>query len=316
MATDYKHLSVLLPETLDALAIRDDGIYVDATYGRGGHSAAILQALGSEGHLLAMDRDPQAVSDANKRFAGDDRFSIEARPFSMLEQTIGEYGWKGKVNGVLFDLGVSSPQLEDPDRGFSFRQDGPLDMRMDTTQGMTAEQWLNDAGEKEIADVIYRYGEERFSRRIARAIVRARTSEPISRTAKLAAIVSAAIPKREPGKDPATRTFQAIRIHINKELQEIESALPQVLNVLAPGGRLACISFHSLEDRLVKRFMRDQARGDNYPVDLPVTHDMLDPKLRLLGPAVRPGAEEVESNPRARSASLRVAERVGVIDAA
>ena len=316
MATDYKHLPVLLPETLDALAIRNDGIYVDATYGRGGHSAAILQALGSEGHLLAMDRDPQAVSDARKRFAGDDRFSIEARSFSMLEQTIDEYGWNGKVNGVLFDLGVSSPQLEDPDRGFSFRQDGPLDMRMDTTQGMTAEHWLNNAGEKEIADVIYRYGEERFSRRIAKAIVRARTSEPINRTARLAEIVSAAIPKREPGKDQATRTFQAIRIYINKELEEIESVLPQALNVLAPGGRLVCISFHSLEDRLVKRFMRDQAKGDNYPVDLPVTQDMLNPKLRLLGPAVRPGKEEVESNPRARSATLRAAERLEVSNAA
>jgi len=307
-----RHLPVLLDEVIDALAIQSTSFYVDATYGRGGHATAILQALGSEGRLLAMDRDRQAVSDAKTRFAGDERFMIEARPFSMLEQTVSEHGWTGKVAGILFDFGVSSPQLDDAERGFSFREDGPLDMRMDTGAGQSAADWINSAGEKEIADVIYRYGEERFSRRIAKAIIHARAEAPITRTVELANIITKAIPKHEKGKDPATRSFQAIRIFINHELEEIESVLPQAMNVLAPGGRLACISFHSLEDRLVKRFMQKHAKGDDYPVDLPVTQDMLRPNLRLIGSAVRPGAKELERNPRARSATLRVAERLGV----
>lgn len=311
METDYQHTSVLLPEAINALAISADGFYVDATYGRGGHSQAILQALGPAGQLLAMDRDAQAVEHGKKRFADDKRFSIVAGSFSMLEKTVTERGWLGKVSGVLFDFGVSSPQLDDSSRGFSFRNAGPLDMRMDTASGKTAAEWLSSADEKEIADVIYRFGEERFSRRIASAIVRARQETPVTDTAQLAKIVSAAIPKQEPGKDPATRSFQAIRIFINNELKEIESVLPQTLRVLASGGRLVCISFHSLEDRIVKRFMRDQVKGDDYPVDLPVTQDMLHSRMRLIGPVIRPGAEEAERNPRARSAVLRAAEYLG-----
>ena len=305
---EHAHLPVLLDEVLIALDLRSDGIYVDATFGRGGHSGVILNRLGPEGRLLALDRDPQAVEVARKKFADDARFEIVRGPFSMLAQTVDERGWSGKVAGILLDLGVSSPQLDDAQRGFSFRFEGPLDMRMDPDSGMSVADWLAQAEEKEIAGVIREYGEERFARRVARTICHERVIAPIDTTQRLASIVSQAVPTREPGQHPATRTFQALRIYINREMDELRSVLPQALQVLAPGGRLAVISFHSLEDRIVKQFMRNEARGDDFPPDLPVTHDQLNPRVQLVGKAVRPTQAEINRNPRARSATLRVAE--------
>lgn len=308
---EHAHVPVLLEEALQALNLQTDGIYVDATFGRGGHSAEILRRLGPEGRLLAIDRDPQAVALARQRFADDRRFAIEKGPFSMLGQIVKSGGYTGRVNGVLLDLGVSSPQLDDASRGFSFQQSGALDMRMDPQSGISAAQWLTRVGEQELAQIIREYGEERFAKRVARAIGRARSEAPIETTGQLAAIVRAAVPSREPGKDPATRTFQAIRIHINQELTELESVLPQTLDVLTVGGRLAVISFHSLEDRLVKRFIRDQVKGDHFPPDLPVPQSAMQPKLKAVGKAIHAGEEEIKRNPRARSAVLRVAERIG-----
>ena len=292
-----------------ALNLQPNGIYVDATYGRGGHAAEMLRQSGPQGRLLALDRDPQAVQDARQRFTDDRRFHIVKKPFSKLKKTIEEENLLGQVNGIVFDLGVSLPQLEQPERGFSFRHQGPLDMRMDTDDQLTAAVWINNASEREIADVIRRFGEDKFATRIARAIVRERGDQPLQDTTQLADIIAKAVPTREAGKDPATRTFQAIRMHINRELEELEQALPQTLSVLAPGGRLAVISFHSLEDRIVKRFMRDQAKGDPYPPDLPVRTNQLTPRLKLIGKVQRPSPEEIKLNPRARSAVLRVAER-------
>lgn len=305
---EFEHRPVLRDEVLTALKLRPEGIYVDATFGRGGHAAAILQQLGAEGRLLAMDRDPQAVEVAGKMFADDRRFTIVRGPFSMLAQTIDDRGLSGKVAGVLLDLGVSSPQLDDAGRGFSFRLDGPLDMRMDPDSGVSVAEWLAHAEEKDIARVVKEYGEERFAKRVARNICMERVRAPILTTQRLAAIVEQAVPTREPGQHRATRTFQALRIHINRELEEIESVLPQALHVLAPGGRLAVISFHSLEDRIVKQFMRDQAKGDIYPPDLPIKHAELRPRMKLVGKAQRASADELAHNPRARSAVLRVAE--------
>lgn len=307
---ELQHLPVLLEEVTAALNIREDGIYVDATYGRGGHAAAVLQRLGPEGRLLAIDRDPQAVTAARQRFRDDARFTIVKGRFSMLGQSIAHAGWTGKVQGIVLDLGVSSPQLADAARGFSFQQDGPLDMRMDPTAGDSAAQWLNSAGAAEIENVLRTLGEERFARRVAAAVLRERAATPITTTGRLAGIIAAAVPTREPGKDPATRSFQAIRMHINHELQELQAALPQALDALASGGRLAVISFHSLEDRIVKNFMRDEAKGDPFPPKLPVPSVRLSPRLRRLGKAQRPGAAERARNPRSRSAVLRVAERV------
>ncbi|MEJ2106977.1 MAG: 16S rRNA (cytosine(1402)-N(4))-methyltransferase RsmH [Acidiferrobacteraceae bacterium] len=306
------HEPVLLEAVLNALQPRAGGVYVDATFGRGGHAGAILRGLGDEGRLLAMDQDPEAVAVAEKEFAGDDRFEIRRGPFSMLGQYVQDLGLIGQVDGILLDLGVSSPQLDEPARGFSFRHAGPLDMRMDPDRGESAADWLNRATEQEIARVIRDYGEERFARRIARTVVAEREQAPIETTEQLAAICVRAVPTREPGKDPATRTFQAIRIHINHELDELESALPQAVEVLREGGRLAVISFHSLEDRIVKRFMQKEARGDEFPPDLPIPQSELKPRLRIVGKPVRAGTEEVQRNPRARSAVLRVAERIGV----
>ncbi len=292
------------------LAVHPDGLYVDATFGRGGHTGAILERLGPEGRVFALDRDPAAIAHAREAFAGESRLSVVQAAFSRLAECTREWGVFGRIDGVLLDLGVSSPQLDDPDRGFSFLRDGPLDMRMDPTQGESAAHWLARASVDEIVRVLRQYGEERFARRIARAIDAARREAPIETTARLAEVVAAAVPSREPGRHPATRTFQALRIQVNGELQELAAALPQALEVLAPRGRLVVISFHSLEDRLVKRFLQQEARGDRFPPDLAVPASALSPTVRLLGKAVRPSTREVAENPRARSAVLRGAERL------
>lgn len=302
-----QHRPVLLEETLAALHIHTQGTYVDATFGRGGHSRAILARLGPSGRLLALDRDPEAV-----RFGQawqDPRFQIAHAAFAALSETARAHGIQ-TADGVLFDLGVSSPQLDTPERGFSFRSDAPLDMRMDTSRGPTAAEWLNEADEQEIARVVREYGEERFAKSVARAIVAARAEAPITTTGQLARLCAQAIRTREPGQDPATRTFQAIRIHINRELEELARALPQAVELLRPRGRLAVISFHSLEDRVVKRFMRAEEKGAEIPPEIPLTRDALPVgRLRVVGKAIRPTAAEAAVNPRARSAVLRVAER-------
>jgi 16S rRNA (cytosine1402-N4)-methyltransferase len=306
--TEREHEPVLRKEAVAALNIRPNGIYVDATFGRGGHARAILEQLGPDGRLLALDRDPQAVASAKRQFADEVRLTIVHGPFSMLGSAVAERGWRGRVNGILFDLGVSSPQLDDPARGFSFRTEGPLDMRMDTTRGESAADWLTRAEEHEIADVLFHLGEERYARRIARAIVRVRAETPILTTKQLAEIVAGAVPTRERSKDPATRSFQAIRLHINRELDELRETLPQAMEALAPRGRLVVISFHSLEDRIVKHFLRAQQKGKEFPPDLPVRHAEIQPRLNVIGKALRASAAEVQRNPRARSAVLRVAE--------
>jgi 16S rRNA (cytosine1402-N4)-methyltransferase len=317
-ARTFAHRPVLLDEALAALAIdageRRDGVYVDATFGRGGHSVAMLARLGPAGRLIALDRDPDAVAAA--RGIDDPRFAIEHAPFSELAQVLARRG-AGQVQGVLADLGVSSPQLEDPARGFSFRADGPLDMRMDPTRGVSAADWLAAATEQQIREAIGGYGEERFAKQVAKAIVDARAREPFRRTQQLAAVVAAAVrqrqARREAGQDPATRTFQALRILVNRELEEVALMLPQALARLAPGGRLAVISFHSLEDRLVKRFLR-ACSADSLPADLPIrARDLPQAPLRLLGRAQRASAAEVAANPRARSATLRAAERTDAV---
>ncbi len=292
-----------------ALAIRPEGVYLDGTFGRGGHSRAVLERLGPQGRLVALDRDPAAL--ATGKGWTDERFRIVQRPFSALDEVVAELGIEG-LDGVLLDIGVSSPQIDTPERGFSFRQDAPLDMRMDPSQGMSAAEWLNSADENAIARVIRDYGEERFAKSIARAIVAARSSEPLARTRQLAEIVAGAVRTRERGQDPATRTFQAVRIFINRELEELEAALPRAVACLKPGGRLAVISFHSLEDRIVKQFMRRESRGVDLPPEIPVLADHdAGARLHTIGKAIRPSAAETLRNPRARSAVLRVAERRG-----
>ena len=310
MGIDYLHQPVLLKETLAGLAIQADGVYVDGTFGRGGHANAILAALGPAGRLLAIDKDPQAVQSAMKQFGNDPRFEIEQGTFTMLRQMIAQRELTGRVNGLLLDLGVSSPQLDDASRGFSFSEEGPLDMRMDPTSGMSAAQWLEQADEREISDVLKTLGEERFARRIARAIVELRATEPLRTTRQLAELVAAAIPRHERNKHPATRSFQAIRIFINHELDDIRAVLDQVLDVLAPDGRLVIISFHSLEDRIVKRFIRHEYQGEQPPIEFPLAGMDYQPRLKPIGRAIRAGAEEVAANPRARSAVLRIAERM------
>ena len=311
VAENEAHIPVLLNEVLEGLAIKPDGIYLDGTFGRGGHAREVLDRLGPEGRLLAVDKDPEAVAVARQRFGDDARFSIERGSFVMLGQLATARGWQGKVSGILLDLGVSSPQLDTPERGFSFRSDGPLDMRMDPEQGISAAEWLASEDEGVIAQVLKEYGEERFAKRIAHAIVRTREeSGPITTTRQLAEVVAKANPRWEKNKDPATRSFQAIRIYINRELDDLESALAQSVDLLAPGGRLAVISFHSLEDRRVKRFIRDQARGDELPLDLPVMASEVNARLRAVGKAIKPGKDELARNPRARSSVLRVAERL------
>lgn len=303
------HQPVLLKEVIEGLAIKPDGYYVDTTFGRGGHAAEILDRLSEQGRLLAMDKDPEAVVAAMHGVFKDPRLNVVHSTFSQLESVVATQGWQGNIAGVLMDLGVSSPQLDDPDRGFSFMRDGPLDMRMNPTQGLDAATWINRAKESEIATVLYEYGEERYSRRIAKAIVKARAEEPFSRTLRLAQVIRAAHPAWEAHQHPATRSFQAIRIFINSELDELKTALEQSLNVLSPGGRLCVISFHSLEDRIIKKFMQKQAKGDPFPPDLPVQHAQLSPTLRLLG-SQKAHEDEVKNNPRARSARLRIAEKI------
>jgi len=304
------HRPVLVSEVLAALAVRPDGCYVDATFGRGGHAAAILERLGPTGSLLALDRDPAAAEWARAEFCNEPRFQFVQSRFSELASIVTERRLCGRVDGVLLDLGVSSPQLDDPERGFSFSRNGALDMRMDPTSGSSATDWLNRIGEMELERILAEFGEERFHRRIARAIVAARRRAPITTTARLAEIVSLAIPTRQPGKHPATRVFQAVRIAVNDELNELRAVLPQTTQILAPGGRLAVIAFHSLEDRMVKRFMRERARGQEWPLDLPVVGIPKGISLRLIGRPSRPADPEVMANPRARSAVLRVAERL------
>jgi 16S rRNA (cytosine1402-N4)-methyltransferase len=304
------HAPVLAHEAVDALAPErnPDGVFVDATFGRGGHAKKILERLGRKARLIALDRDAEAI--AAGRSVADPRLTLVHAPFSRLRQVLQEERC-GAVAGVLLDLGVSSPQLDDPTRGFSFRADGPLDMRMDATTGVSAAEWLAMAEEDEIREVIARHGEERFAKQIAKAIVAARAGGPLERTRQLADIVGQAVRTREPGQDPATRTFQALRIHVNQELEELSLVLPQALDALAPGGRLAVISFHSLEDRMVKNFMRDRSKPGQLPERLPIrAADLPKPQMRLIGKAVRASDAELRVNPRARSATLRAAEKL------
>jgi len=296
-----------LEQAVDGLKVRSDGCYVDCTFGRGGHSRLILARLGSAGRLIALDRDPQAV--AAGREIDDGRFRMLHGRFSRLAELAAGAGVT-HADGILLDLGMSSPQLNDPARGFSFRFDAPLDMRMDAGGGVTAAEWLAHAAETEIREVIRNHGEERFAKQIAAAIVAARSRGPVGTTRQLAALVAEAVPTREPHQDPATRTFQALRIHLNQELEELSLALPQCLQLLKPAGRLVVISFHSLEDRIVKRFMRNNARPDPLPRRLPLrAHELPQPKVKLLGRPLRPSAAEIAANPRSRSAVMRIAER-------
>ncbi|MBK8741509.1 MAG: 16S rRNA (cytosine(1402)-N(4))-methyltransferase RsmH [Betaproteobacteria bacterium] len=303
------HAPVMVEEAVAGLNVQEDGVYVDATFGRGGHARAILLRLGTGGRLLALDRDPEAVAAAAA--IADPRFAIQHAPFSALGKVLEAEGGI-RIDGLLLDLGVSSPQLDNAARGFSFRQDGPLDMRMDTTRGPTAAEWLNVAEEREIAEVIDAYGEERFAKRIARAIVAARAEQPFKTTRQLGVLVAKAVGTREPGQDPATRTFQALRIHVNQELAELEQVLPQAIASLKPGGRVAVISFHSLEDRIVKRFFLAAERPGAHPAlaRMPLRErDLPQPLLWRVGRAIKAGAAEVARNPRSRSAVLRIAER-------
>ena len=307
-----KHLPVMLEEVLQALAIQSDGIYLDGTFGRGGHSREILRRLGSDGRLLAIDRDADALASENAREMLDDpRFQLQQGCFSGMQQIVEAQGLLGRFHGILLDLGVSSPQLDDAQRGFSFLREGPLDMRMDAGAGMSAAEWLEQVAEQELVRVLFEYGEERFARRIAAAVIKQRMQEPLRTTRQLAQLIEAAVPLREKHKHPATRSFQAIRIHINRELEALQEVLQQTLQVLQPGGRLVVISFHSLEDRIVKRFIRDHSRGRYHPGRYPLPDPYQDArKLRKIGKAVRAGRREISENPRARSAVLRCAERI------
>ena len=305
-----EHTPVLLSEALAALEVKVDGYYLDATLGRGGHAGAILMKLGRPGRLFAVDRDPAAVAAARARFAGDERVTVLHGTFGDLPQLLPADARQHGFDGILLDLGVSSPQLDDPQRGFSFSHDGPLDMRMDSSRGRTAAQWLADVSERDLADVLHDFGEERFARRVARAIVERRRTAAFERTTDLADVIAGAVRTREPGKHPATRTFQAIRMAVNDELGQIERGLAASVDLLAPAGRLAVISFHSLEDRLTKRFLRRHSSVDPVYAGLPHIPAAVRPRLRLVGKAVRPGTREVAANPRARSATLRTAEKL------
>ncbi|MDA8561550.1 16S rRNA (cytosine(1402)-N(4))-methyltransferase RsmH [Gammaproteobacteria bacterium] len=305
-----KHQSVLLKETIDQLKINPTGFYLDATFGRGGHSEVILSYLGPRGRLLAMDKDPDAVNFAKNNFCSDSRFSIHHGSFATLNEFLESENLIGSLDGIFFDLGVSSPQLDQPDRGFSFLRSGKLDMRMDFSKGVDAATWIANISEKELANVLYEYGDERFSRRIAKAIVLARLDNPIVTTKQLADIVSKAHPAWKEGRHPATKSFQAIRIAVNHELDDLHIGLLQSLDALKIGGRLLVISFHSLEDRIVKNFMRNQEKGDDLPSKLPIKHVEVLPKFKKLGKAIKPTPGEINSNPRSRSAILRVGEKL------
>ncbi|MBL4828810.1 MAG: 16S rRNA (cytosine(1402)-N(4))-methyltransferase RsmH [Aliivibrio sp.] len=316
MSEQFQHVSVLLQESIDGLAIKPDGIYIDGTFGRGGHSRQILSRLGEQGRLYGIDRDPQAIAEA--KTITDPRFSIIHGPFSGIAQYVEDLGLVGKIDGVLLDLGVSSPQLDDAERGFSFMRDGPLDMRMDPTSGMPASKWLLTAELDDITWVLREFGEEKHARRIAKAIVAHRDDEekePLTRTNQLANLISNAAPKNyKEKKHPATRSFQAIRIYINSELEEIEKALNGALSVLAQDGRLSVISFHSLEDRMVKRFIRKESQGPQVPRGMPLTEDQISElgsaSMRTIGKAIKPSVGEVDVNTRSRSSILRVAARL------
>ncbi|MRI35386.1 16S rRNA (cytosine(1402)-N(4))-methyltransferase [Endozoicomonas sp. OPT23] len=301
-----QHITVLLNEAVEALVVNPEGFYVDGTFGRGGHSRAVLDKLSEEGRLLGIDKDPRAIAVADELAGRESRFNIYHGSFADLDSALAGQ----QVDGVLLDLGVSSPQLDNPERGFSFMQDGPLDMRMNTTQGQSAADWINTAEEQEISKVIWEYGEDRGSRRIARAIVREREEAPITTTKRLANIIAGVSFSREKHKHPATRAFQAIRIHINRELDDLIECLDKALEILKPGGRLVVISFHSLEDRIAKRFIRKHAKGDELPRWMPVTEDQLNKRMKPLGKAIKASKEEVDSNPRSRSAVMRVAEKL------
>ena len=303
------HQTVLLHEAVDALVTLPDGFYVDGTFGRGGHSRYLLQNLNRSGRVLGVDKDQEAQAAAHELAESESRFQFFHGSFAELPQQLRGMGVDA-VDGILLDLGVSSPQLDDGDRGFSFMRDGPLDMRMDTSRGETAAQWLSRADLQDIAGVLKEYGEERFARRIASAIVAARAVSPIETTSQLARLVSEAHPRWEKHKHPATRSFQAIRIKVNRELEDLQAFLSVALDMLRVGGRLVVISFHSLEDRLVKRYMRDMARGDSLPRGVPVTDSQLNRRMRLVGRSVKASAEEVASNVRARSAVMRIAEKI------
>ena len=311
-----EHITVLLHEAVNGLALKENGIYIDGTFGRGGHSRFILSQLSSNGRLIAVDRDPRAIAEAHK--IQDLRFQIEHNSFSHIPETCDKLNLVGKIDGILLDLGVSSPQLDEAERGFSFMKDGPLDMRMDTTQGLSAEEWLKQVSIEDLTWVLKTFGEERFAKRIATAIVDFNKSavkngtEFLSRTSQLAELISQAVPFKDKHKHPATRSFQAIRIFINSELDELESLLNSALDMLAPEGRLSIISFHSLEDRMVKHFMKKQSKGEDIPKGLPLREDQIqrNQKLRIIGKAIQPSDAEIQVNPRSRSAILRVAERI------
>lgn len=307
----HQHIPVLLNEAVDNLVVSPDGIYIDATFGRGSHSKAILHRLSTSGQLIAFDKDPDAVLYAKDHFMQDKRFTIFHDSFANMLAYLKELNVIGKVCGILFDLGVSSPQLNNPERGFSFTREGKLDMRMNTSQGVDAATWLANVDETELANILWQYGEEKFSRRIAHAIVNARLIAPITTTAQLADIIAGAIPKSKNyyDKHPATRSFQAIRISINQELKELQQGLSTSLEILAPGGRLLAISFHSLEDRIVKQFIKQQEKGQDLPRGLPIKGAYFTPKLKSIGKPVKPSLKELKENPRARSAILRIAEK-------
>jgi 16S rRNA (cytosine1402-N4)-methyltransferase len=304
------HVPVLLGPVLNGLNIQQAGVYIDGTFGRGGHSSAILEQLNANGRLIATDRDPQAIASAPQALLDDPRFELIRGDIAELATVVGEQGLMGRVDGLLLDLGVSSPQLDEPQRGFSFLRDGPLDMRMDPESGRSAAEWIADVKEQDLKRVLRKFGEEPHAARIARAIVTARRGEPLATTLQLAEVVAAVVPKGRGKKHPATRTFQAIRIAINQELEQLQTCLRDSIDMLAVGGRLCVISFHSLEDRIVKRFMRDAAREPEQYRGMPSIPEAYRPKLRLVGRAVSASAEEIKANVRARSARLRVAERV------
>ena len=309
-AQSAEHTTVLLQEAIDALVVDPDGFYVDGTFGRGGHCAELLSRLSSSGRVLAIDKDLQAITAGHKRFSEDSRLQLLHGTFADLHKMVAEMSMAGELSGVLLDLGVSSPQLDQAERGFSFMRDGPLDMRMDTSKGLSAAEWIASAGEEEIARVIKEYGEERFARRMARAIVAERVKAPIIRTVQLAGILAAAHPAWERGKHPATKAFQAIRIFINCELEDLEALLGQVIDSLKVGGRLVVVSFHSLEDRRVKRFIRDQEQGIKLPKNLPIRDIDRGVRLVKVGKAIEPATSEVSGNVRSRSAVMRIAVRV------
>ena len=309
-AEQVEHITVLLQEAVEALVTDPDGFYVDGTFGRGGHTAELLARLSGRGRVLAIDKDPQAIASGEERFAQDDRLGFFHGSFAELQNVAAQMEKAGEISGVLLDLGVSSPQLDQADRGFSFMRDGPLDMRMDTSRGLSAAEWIASADEQEIARVIKEYGEERFARRMASAVIRERAIKPITGTVQLAKILAAAHPAWERGRHPATKAFQGIRIFINRELDDLEDLLAQVIDTLKVGGRLVIISFHSLEDRRVKRFIRDQEQGIKLPKNLPVRDVDRGVRLVKVGKAIKPAVSEVDGNVRSRSAVMRIAERV------